>query len=173
MKEKEKSLIIAERIRLKYVGEVVGFIILIIFTVVFLILCSYLDSIIGIIICSLSLIGVIVLFIFDLLKIHKNNNLPSVLITLKKDTFTIHDPVKNLEIKKTDIIDITYKNKKSFIITPYYYSSTIWNYGTLVLFIKDAESTEDCYKLTLKNVANPDKVFDKLYHLLEWDTIEE
>ena len=92
------------------------------------------------------------------------------MITYKDNCFTICD---DLKIDKDDIIDMTFKNKKYFVFSTSFYSEQVWNYGTLILFIKDKKSADACYKLTLKNVAEPDKVFDKISHILEWDVIEE
>ena len=171
MKTKEKSIIIAQRIRLGYGSSIAVFVVLqlflIFFTVVFA-LCKIFPValIIGCLIIAFSL-----LFAFDIKNKYINNHLPNIIITQKGNKFFIHDPVENLEINKSDIINVNYKNKTSFIILPNFYSATKWNYGKLIL--KDPESSDSCYKLTLDNVAYPDKVYEKLYSILELDVISE
>lgn len=68
---------------------------------------------------------------------------------------------------------MTYKNNKSFIYSTYYVASHEWNYGTLTLFLKDKEGTKNLQKLTLKNISYPDKVYDKISHILGWDLTDK
>ena len=57
-----------------------------------------------------------------------------------------------------------------FIVTPYFYRSQTWNYGKLIIYFK---SEEQGYKTIVKNVADVDKVFDKMIDMLGWNTIDE
>lgn len=63
-----------------------------------------------------------------------------------------------------------YKRKKQFIYTPYFISQTEYNYGKFYIYFSDGDKK---VKLTIYNVAEPDKVLDKMINILEWNLIEE
>lgn len=173
MEENNKSLIIAERIKLKFVSEIIGFVILIILMLGFLGLSIYLESTISITLCAILIIALIVYGIIHLRNIYIYNHSSSILIKFKDDIFTICDDIKPITFTKEDLIDMDYKNKKFYFCTPDFWASGEYNYGHITLYLKNDNSTEECYKLTIKNVANPDKVFEKISHILEWDKTDE
>lgn len=173
MEDNKKSLIIAERIKLGFASELTAFIIFAAIMIALLIVAIYFEIIMLIVFCAVLLVAIIILGTVDMVYIYRNNHLPPVILTYKNNVFTLCDEVKPLKIAKEEIVDMTYKNKKSFIYTPYFFSSQEWNYGTLILYLKDKESPELCQKLTIKNVADPDKVFEKISHILGWDMEEE
>ena len=160
---KEKSTIIATRIQLHFVRECIAYIILLLLSLLLI----YFNFVVFIFVFALIGIGGFV----ELFFIYKNNHSQEIRITYKNDCFTIYDEVANkMIIKVKDIKYLHYKNKKSFVVTPYYFSEREYNYGKLyIYYINNAET----YKLTLKNIAEPDKVYDKIIHILEWDRIEE
>ena len=61
-----------------------------------------------------------------------------------------------------------YKNKKSYIVTPYYYSEKVYNYGRVRLYFLDDDKKK---KLVLKNILTPDRVFENVVSFLGWDII--
>lgn len=107
---------------------------------------------------------------FYLKKIYVNNHSNEILITYKNNTFTIVDELNPLHIKKSQIVDLDYKTKKSFIYTPYYISQTEYNYGKFYIYFEDKDVSQ---KLTIYNIAEPDKVFDKMMDILGWNQIED
>lgn len=160
---KESSLIIARRIQLKFVSELIAYCFLV---GIFIILAIFCLSIV------LGLLGLVfgVWGFFDLKKIYVNNHSNEILITYNNDTFTIVDELNPLHIKKSKIIDLDYKTKKSFIYTPYFISQTEYNYGKLYIYFEDKGVTQ---KLTIYNVAEPDKVFVKMSDILGWNEITD
>lgn len=123
-----------------------------------------------IIICGVLLVGFIIWEIFYLRNIYINNHSNPILITYKKDTFEIVDEDAPLLINQSDIFDLNYKLKKTLIYTPYFIGEQTWNYGKLIIYhtIQDEN-----YKTVIKNVADVDKVFDKMVEMLGWNTIED
>ena len=166
----EKNIIIAKRIQLKFVSEIIAYCICFVLLAVFLGLFIWLDSLAFIIIFGLLMNGIVIYAVFDLRNIYVNNHSNPILITYKNDTFTIVDEIVPLHIKQSDIVDLNYKLKKSFIVTPYFFSEQTLNYGKLVIWFNNEG---EGYKLTIKNVADVDKVFDKLVDVLGWNTIED
>ena len=158
---KETSLIIARRIQLKFVPELIGYCFLVGIFIALAI--SYLSIILGLFGLVFGVWG-----FFYLKKIYVNNHSNVILITYKDDTFTILDELNPLHITKSKIIDLDYKTKKSFIYTPYIISQTEYNYGKLYIYFEDKDVQQ---KLTIYNVAEPDKVFDKMLDILGWNEI--
>jgi hypothetical protein len=165
---KEKSLIIAKRIQLKFISELIASCVVIFLGL--LTLGIWIDSLVTIFIFGLFLVGFSIYAFFYLRNIYLNNHSNAILITYKNDIFTIVDDIEPLNINKSDIVDLDYKLKKSFIVTPYFCSSQTWNYGKLIIYFK---SEEQGYKTIVKNVADVDKVFDKMIDMLGWNTIDE
>lgn len=111
MEENNKSLIIAERIKLKFVSEIIGFVILIILMLGFLGLSIYLESTISITLCAILIIALIVYGIIHLRNIYIYNHSSSILIKFKDD-------IKTITFTKEYLIDLDYKNKKFYFYTP-------------------------------------------------------
>lgn len=166
-------MIIAKRIKLNLVGEIISFVILVVIIFGFLGLSIYWESTVWITLCIIIAITLTIFGIINLRNIYINNHSPSILIKFKDNRFTICDKFTSITFSKEDLIDMDYKNKKFYLYTLYLYYSSEYNYGTVVLYLKSDNSIEEYYKLTLKNVANPDKVFEKISHICEWDTIKE
>ena len=169
-KNKEKSLIIAKRIQLKFISELIASCVVFVIFLGLLVLGIWIGSLVTIFIVGLFLVGFSIYAFFYLRNIYFNNHSNAILITYKNDIFTIVDDIEPLNINKSDIVDLDYKLKKSFIVTPYFYSSQTWNYGKLIIYFT---SEEQVYKTTIKNVADVDKVFDKMIDMLGWNTIDE
>lgn len=163
---KEKRLIVAKRIQLKFVSELLAScFLLILFSSVFVMLIMT-EILTLIIIFGLILIACAVFFFFHLKNIYINNHSEAILITYKDNAFTIVDDV----IEKSKIIDLSYKIEKSFVYTPYFFRETVYNYGKFYVYFQDGDEE---MKMTIYNVAEPDKVFDKMVDILEWNTLEE
>ena len=169
-KNKEKSLIIAKRIQLKFISELIASCVCFVIFLGLLVLGIWNDSLVAIFIFGLFLVGFSIYAFFYLRNIYFNNHSNAILITYKNDIFTIVDDIESLNINKSDIVDLDYKLKTSFIFTPYFYSSKTWNYGKLIIYFKSGEQE---YKTIIKNVADVDKVFDKMIDMLGWNTIDE
>lgn len=167
---KEKSLIIAKRIQLKFIADLIASCVIFVIFLGLLVLCIWIDSLVIIFIVGLFLVGFSIYAFFYFRNIYLNNKSNAILITYKNDIFTIVDDIEPLNIIKSDIVDLKYKLKKTFIVTPYFYSSKTWNYGKLIIYFK---SEEQGYKTIVKNVADVDKVFDKMIDMLGWNTIDE
>lgn len=165
-----KSLIIAKRIKLKFIGELVASCVLFAMFFALTILGIVLQELILIIISVLILVVISVCCFFSLKKIYINNHSNEVMITYKNDTFTIVDDVNPLQIKKSDIIDLDYKLKKLFVYTPYFIGQSEYNYGKFYIYFKEGKEE---FKITLYNVAEPYKVCDKMIKILGWDVLEE
>ena len=161
----EKSLIVAYRIKLKWVIDFIASIILSCLLISFLIFLPEMW-----ILWFLILFIIVLYEIFNIIYCCNNNNLPNKYITYKDGNFNIYLEEETLTINKKDIYDLSYKNKKFYIATPYYYSSGEYNYGKLYIYVKDDNNIN---KLTLNNIANPNKVFDKMCELLEWNLDDE
>ena len=167
---KEKRLIIAKRIKLKFVSELISSIFIFVILLGLLILGLMNDLLGTIIICGLLLVGFTIYAFFYLRSLYINNHSNAILITYKNSVFTIEDGIEQLNINKTDIVDLDYKLKKSLIWTPYFYSTQTWNYGKLIIFFT---SEGQGYKVKIKNVAEVDKVFDKMIEILGWNILED
>ncbi|MCI6860314.1 MAG: hypothetical protein MR862_04095 [Clostridia bacterium] len=157
------SLIIARRIQLKFVPELIAYCFLVGIFIALAISC--LSIILGLLGLAFGVWG-----FFYLKKIYVNNHSNKILITYKDDTFTILNELNPLHITKSKIIDLDYKIKKSFIYTPYIISQTEYNYGKLYIYFEDNDAQQ---KLTIYNVAEPDKVFDKMLDILGWNEITD
>ena len=160
--EIEKSIIIATRIKLPFVRELIAYIVLLLLSLFFL----YFGFFIFLLVFFLIGVGGFV----ELFFIYKNNHSQGIIITYKNNCFAIYNGIEKIFIKVEDIKDLSYKNKKSFIVTPYFFSEREYNYGKFYIFYLNDGQT---FKMTLKNIAEPDKVYDKIVHILEWDQIEE
>lgn len=167
---KEKNLIIARRIQLKFVSELIAccFVLIVFLALVILFIMVKLFNLI--IVFGLFSIIFGVWAFFYLKKIYVNNHSNEILITYNNNTFTIVDELNPLNINKSKIIDLDYKTKKSFIYTPYFISQTEYNYGKLYIYFEDKGVTQ---KLTIYNVAEPDKVFVKMSDILGWNEITD
>ena len=166
----EKSLIIAERIKLPFISNIVCFVIILIVFAGLLTSSIIAEITFLTILWLILIIAISIYFIFDIKEVITNNKLDAVIISYKNNFFKIHDPVESLKINKKNIIDLDYKNKTSYIYTKYYIGSTTYNYGKLYIYYK--KNNEE-YKLTLKNVANPDKVFEKMCDILGLNYIDD
>jgi hypothetical protein len=169
-KNKEKSLIIAKRIHLKFISELIASCVCFVIFLGLLVLGIWIGSLVTIFIVGLFLVGFSIYAFFYLRNIYFNNHSNAILITYKNDLFTIVDDIEPLNINKSDIVDLDYKLKKSFIWTPYFYSAKTWNYGKLIIFFT---SEGQGYKIKIKNVAEVDKVFDKMIEMLGWNILED
>ena len=159
----EKSTIIARRIQLHFVGECIACIILLLLSLILL----YFNIFAFVFTFALIGVGGFV----ELFNIYRNNHSQEIRITYKNNYFTIYDQKANkMLIRVEDVKNLNYKNKKSFIATPYFFSEKEYNYGKLYIYYLNNGET---YKLTLKNIAEPDKAYDKMIHILEWDQIQE
>ena len=166
----EKRIIIAKRIQLKFISELIACCVVFVIFFGLLVLFILIDSLVLIIIFGLLLVGFGIYAFFYLRSIYINNHSNAILITYKNNIFTIEDDIDPLSINKTDIIDLDYKLKESFIFTPYFYGTQTWNYGKLIISFIDKEQG---YKIIIKNVADVDKVFDKMIEMLGWNTIDD
>ena len=160
---KEKSTIIATRIQLNFIGELVAYIILLILSLLLLFVS------VSISVCIFFVIGII--GFIELFYIYKNNHSQEIRITYNTDHFTIYDnEARKMRIEKTSIKDLKFNYKKVLFITPYFFSARELNYGKFFIYFLDNGQIN---KLTLKNIAEPEKVYEKMVHILEWDKIEE
>ena len=165
-----KSLVIARRIQLKFVSELIAAIFLFFFLCAITILFIFINFLI------LTIIAVLILIIFSfhayfhLKNIYANNHSDEILITYKNNTFKILSDPDPLYIKKDNITNLDYKLEQSFIFTLHFISLTQYNYGKFYIYFNDgAESI----KLTIYNVATPDKVLDKISDILGWNSIDD
>ena len=165
-----KSLVIAERVILKYKWDIVAFICLILFFIGLIFLFNYLGWGIAIAICVLCIVGAIVWFVIDIMLIYGNNHSPAVLLTYKNNEFTIYCKKGNIKFRRGNVTSMTYEKKKSYFYTPYYWSVSEYNYGTFVVYLNNISGKSK--RVALKNVVDPDVVYKLMYHLLGWDVLE-
>ena len=166
-KEKSKERILGRRIHFPLTSIVVGYSILTVLAIVAFVLCvKYVDenyplAIIGV----LELIFTIV-FLWDYLTKRANNQLRDAVITTDEKALIVYQKDVKLIIPNEIIYDLNYKNEKKFTVTPYIVKEEEYNYGKIIIYYYDDDKKA---KLTVKNVANPDRVFEKIGILLGWD----
>ena len=97
-----------------------------------------------------------------------NNHQGPIAITTDGEFLIIYQEEVKLYIDPEAIYDMDYKNKKSYIVTPYYYSEKVYNYGRVRLYFLDDDKKR---KLVLKNILTPDRVFENVVSFLGWDII--
>lgn len=163
----KKSLVIARRIQLKFVSELVSSIFLFCAIMVLGIALSFS----ALIVISALIMAIFAIYVFFHLKnIYANNHSNEILVTYNNETFKILDEHTSLYIEKSNITDLNYKREYLFICTPYFISQTQYNYGKFYIYFNDGTKTK---KLTIHNVAEPDKVYDKISDILGWNSIDD
>ena len=110
----------------------------------------------------------IILFLVDFIPHKTSNDQGPVVITTDGEFLIIYQNNTKLYIDAEAVYDMDCKNKKSYIVTPYYYSEKVYNYGRLRLYILDGDKTK---KLVLQNVLDPDSAIDKIASFLGWDEL--
>lgn len=91
MEDENKSLIIAERVKLNFAGELTVFIIFAVIMAALMGVGIYFEVTLLIVFCSVILVAIIVFGTIDIIRICKNNRLPSIIMTYKDDVFTLCD----------------------------------------------------------------------------------
>lgn len=123
----------------------------------------FLESAIGIIICIALMVVFIILIIIDIMQTARHNALPSEVIIYKDGAFFLTDEYgETTKFVLDDILDMDYKLKVTYFVGAYHTSTTTWNYGRLRIWLRIPNNEEACTLITLKNIAEPDRVIDKI-----------
>ena len=150
------------------VGTIVGGIFLILLGIGGIILSAYLSSILGILICVALIILFVILTIVDVFKISYNNSMPLDVIIYTDGVFTVDDETGGkISFVSSDIIDMDYKLKVTHVFTLHYSSTTTWNYGRLRIWLQIQGNSDECTRITLDNIVDPDRVIDKIQCIIE------
>ena len=110
----------------------------------------------------------IILFLVDFIPHKTSNDQGPVAITTDGEFLIVYQKNTKLYIDADAVFDMDYKNKKSYIVTPYYYSEKVYNYGKFKLYILDGNRIK---KIVLHNILDPDRAIDKIASFLGWDEI--
>ena len=161
-------MVIAERIRFRYSEIIVVAVLWLLLGVGGIVLSKYCDSLLGIFICvGIIAIGEILLLI-DGIRMKKHNNLPAEVIVYKDDVFELTDEYGYTTVfEKEDVVNMDYKIKVTHVITPYFIGKTEWNYGRLRIWLRNPDNDDLCTVFTLKNIAEPDRVVDKINFIIK------
>ena len=166
-KEKSKERILGRRIHFPLTSVVVGYIILTVLDIVAFVLCIiFVDERFPLAIIGAFELLFTIVFLCDYLPKRANNQLRDVVITTDEESIIVYKKTVKLFIPIENVYDLNYKNKKSVTATPYVITEKEYNYGRIMLYYYDDDKEA---KLTVKNVANPDRVFEKIGILLGWD----
>ncbi|MBQ9370197.1 MAG: hypothetical protein IJU10_03880 [Clostridia bacterium] len=164
-------MVIAERIRLKCLGEVISGIILILLGIGGAIFSAICESRVGTII---SLALTILLFIFVIVTVTKtnyHNDLPIEAIIYKEGAFVFTDEDgSQLAFYPQEVLDLDYKLKVTHTFTLYFSETKTWNYGRLRIWLEIPGNDEECTLLTLKNIAEPDRVVERILFIINQTT---
>ena len=156
-------MIVAQRVYLKSVGEVIAGIILIGLSSAVAFIGYFLEEpgflIGGIIFASFIALALVI----ELCVIHHNNKLPVDVIKYKngKFVFAKEDGTK-LVFPPSAILDYEYKLKVTRFFGGYIYKKTTWNYGKLSILLKSRKNPKSSFWIEAKNILEPDRAIDKM-----------
>ncbi len=171
MENTENTKIIARRVQLRFKTEFALFIILgtllLGLTIYFAIIDKtfFVATMLGI-----PTICFIVVWSFRLKRIYKNNHSPEIKITFCDGIFTIYENGEILSVQQQDIKRVDYKNKRAFLISPYFISLSEMNYGKVIISVLQNGSWR---QIVVDNVYEPSKVCDRFNYFLGFNTFEQ
>lgn len=163
-----ETMIIAQRIQKKYSYAVATAILTLLMGIGGIFLSVYLGSSVGIAISIVLVFIIEVLVLVDIIQTKHHNSLPSDVIVYENGIFYFTDISGEVIVfKKEDVLDMDYKLKTTTFVTANYVSLSTWNYGRLRIWLRIPNNDEECTLLTMKDIAEPDRVVDKIQFIID------